>query len=271
VIVAARLGLLLLVALAAVWALVLGQGQAAGHYVCPMHPEVAARAPGQCPVCGMALEQREVAPPGMLNQAGEADARPIQAAGFLSYGPAPVHRRPLTANAESPAWLDAQGGVTALLFEDELRDLGRKAHGSFFAARFPGAALAVERAEDPPIHWRGSMWRVSFRFRAGAPPRGLRVGATGWLEWPSPGRQSLVVLSSAVLQARAGPHLLVSSPDQRSYRSQPIATGRLVSGYTVVVSGARERDLVFGLNAFSLDAQAQLQAQRRAAAERIEP
>lgn len=275
-ILAARLGVLLLVGLVAVWALVLGQrppgqGQAAGHYACPMHPEVVARAPGQCPACGMAVEPVELGP-GARPLAGEPltgavevpemrAQSPSQAGRFLSYGIAPVHRRALAATTESAAWLDAQGGVVAVLFADELRDLGRDERGLFVAARAPGVALAVERAEGPAVHWRGSMWRVRFRFRSGGPPKGLRVGATGWLERPSAGRGSLVVLSSAVLQASTGPYLLAIAADRRTYRRQPIITGKVASGYTVVVSGASERDLVFGHNAFSLGAH--LQTQRR--------
>jgi Cu+-exporting ATPase len=30
------------------------------HYVCPMHPEVVRNAPGSCPICGMALEVRDI-------------------------------------------------------------------------------------------------------------------------------------------------------------------------------------------------------------------
>ena len=33
-------------------------------YVCPMHPEVTSDRPGQCPKCGMKLEQKKVAPDG---------------------------------------------------------------------------------------------------------------------------------------------------------------------------------------------------------------
>src|SRR6202795_4990497 len=34
--------------------------QAAGRYVCPMHPEVVSDKPGSCPKCGMALEPETV-------------------------------------------------------------------------------------------------------------------------------------------------------------------------------------------------------------------
>ena len=33
---------------------------AAGDYTCPMHPEVRRPNPGSCPICGMALERRNV-------------------------------------------------------------------------------------------------------------------------------------------------------------------------------------------------------------------
>ncbi len=31
-------------------------------YTCPMHPEVAAKEPGKCPICGMALVTKAIAP-----------------------------------------------------------------------------------------------------------------------------------------------------------------------------------------------------------------
>jgi hypothetical protein len=264
VIAAARVGVLVLIAAAAVWALApaplgdVGAGGAKDHHVCPMHPGVAAPAPGRCPICSMALERVGPAVPG-----------PMQAESFVSYGVAPVHRRTLAATAELPAWLDEQGGVTAVLFTDELRDLGSKERGTFFAARAPGAARPIERAAAPSVPWRGSTWLVRFRFRSGGSPPGLPGGASGWVELPAGGRRALVVASSAVLHAGTEPYLLVLTPGRRTYRRQPIATGRLASGYTVVVSGASERELVVGVNAFSLDADAQLRAQRGAASEGI--
>jgi hypothetical protein len=35
-----------------------GEQEAAGLYVCPMHPEVTSETPGTCPKCGMALVER---------------------------------------------------------------------------------------------------------------------------------------------------------------------------------------------------------------------
>src|SRR5437764_14955436 len=32
----------------------------AAEYTCPMHPEVVRSGPGSCPICGMALEPREI-------------------------------------------------------------------------------------------------------------------------------------------------------------------------------------------------------------------
>jgi Cu+-exporting ATPase len=32
--------------------------QAAGGYTCPMHPQIVRTEPGNCPICGMALEPR---------------------------------------------------------------------------------------------------------------------------------------------------------------------------------------------------------------------
>ncbi len=37
-----------------------GPGAAGGEYVCPMHPEIVRSAPGNCPICGMALEPKTI-------------------------------------------------------------------------------------------------------------------------------------------------------------------------------------------------------------------
>jgi hypothetical protein len=313
VILAARLGFLLLAAAAVALALVVGHrdGAASAHplalYSCPMHPEVAARGPGRCPICAMALEEmaagrqeggddepgglhadreaRAVAGAGPHTEAkqdpgagqgadvqsgpGDRGEMPAtrglsQAARFLTYGATPVHRRVLGAAApESPAWLEGGGDVSAVLFEDELGTLGPHEPATFVAARAPGVAFPAHRTDEPPQRWHGSTWRV--RFRLDGPAPALRVGASGWLARAASRAPALVVLSSAVLQAASGPYVLGLAADGRTFHRLPITTGKVVSGYTSVVGGAGERELVLGLNTFSLDAEGRLQAERRAA------
>jgi heavy metal translocating P-type ATPase len=43
---------------------------AAAEWTCPMHPEVVRQAPGSCPICGMALERRDLGLPGEAAGAG---------------------------------------------------------------------------------------------------------------------------------------------------------------------------------------------------------
>src|SRR3954470_13124631 len=62
IIVAIRVLLVVLAAGAVVvaWAASRGDGPSVAHrYVCPMHSEVTASSPGDCPICGMALEEAD--------------------------------------------------------------------------------------------------------------------------------------------------------------------------------------------------------------------
>lgn len=268
-IVAARVCLLFLVALAAVAAFMFSGRRGASItstpgalYACPMHPEITGTSPGDCPICGMALAIRAPRREDLMpDREGVGTA-----ANFLSYDVAPVHRRVLSAAPDPLAWLDDKGGVFALLYEDEMRALANDQQGSFFAASAPGAGFDVRRAIDPPLRWQESIWRVRFRFETAAPP--LLKGATGWITLVSgEPRESLVVLSSAVLRSPEGAYLLALSPDRRRFSARPVVLGKVVSGFTVVIAGADARDLVVGSNAFSLDAERRLGAQRQAAME----
>src|SRR5262245_13184845 len=63
-VVAVRVVLLLLAAGAVVAAMAVrrgGESTAGRRYVCPMHSEVTASAPGDCPICGIALEEIDAA------------------------------------------------------------------------------------------------------------------------------------------------------------------------------------------------------------------
>jgi hypothetical protein len=301
---AARLRVLLLVAVAAAAALALGHRDhptlagSGAHFACPMHPEVTGEGPTECPICGMALEkliERVGSEPGggdgRPSNGGaalmpdpnfsEPSADPASrgsgqrgrraegdAAELLSYGVAPVHHRALNGASDAPAWLDGRGGVTALFFDDEARSLAPDERAAFFPASAPKAGIAVRMVAEAPVRWHGSTSRVRFRLEgdAGA-AAGLPVGATGWLTRSGKPVEALVVFSSAVLRSAAGPYLLKLAPDGRTFSKLPIEIGRVASGYTGVVSGASDRDLVVSMNAFSLDADRRLQGQRRLAGE----
>jgi Cu+-exporting ATPase len=46
-----------------------------GAYTCPMHPQIAQSGPGSCPICGMALEPREVTDPDSNSELAEMTRR----------------------------------------------------------------------------------------------------------------------------------------------------------------------------------------------------
>lgn len=54
------------------------------EYTCPMHPEIVRDAPGDCPICGMALERRIVAPEEEVNPELESMTRRFRVSLVLS-------------------------------------------------------------------------------------------------------------------------------------------------------------------------------------------
>ena len=200
-ILAARLRVLLLVAVASAAALALGHrdhptlGRSGAHFACPMHPEVRGDGPTECPICGMALEpliERVGGEPGGDGRPSsggaalmpdpnfsEPTADPASrgtsqrgrraggdAAELLSYGVAPVHRRALAGDTDPPAWIDGRGGGTALFFDDETRALAPDERARFFPASAPGTGIAVRLVAEPAVRWHGATSRVRFRFEA---------------------------------------------------------------------------------------------------------
>ncbi len=270
----ARVALLLLAACAFMAALALARRddrRSLSPYVCPMHPQFAALSPGECPICGMALEPAEPretsasaadgspagapAPMAISFAALASDATP-----FLSYAAAPIHRHALRGEPRVPAWVASGTLAAALLYQDEVDSLARDDRGSFSTMAEPSRRVGVRRAPDPPSPWDASTWIVYFHIDAATPS--LRPGTLGFIELVGKPRDSLVVLSDAVLHSGEGPYVLALLPGRGAFGQQPIKTGKVSSGYTVVASGAGERDLVVGVNAFSLDAERVLRSSR---------
>src|SRR5262249_38706151 len=136
-VIAGRVALLLVAAGGAVAGIVLGrrptplETRAGAAYACPMHREITAAAPGNCPICGMALTPGAARPGRETPELPPYDVRAVR-----------VHAasQPVLA----PARVDENGEVTALLHEDELAALKPGDLASFTLSSAPGAPMQVK-------------------------------------------------------------------------------------------------------------------------------
>ena len=264
-VIAGRLLLLLVAALALVSAFALARARdrdlaraeesSTERYVCPMHPEVVSRVPGECPICRMALER-----------AGATGKEPPAAArnGVVDV----ARRRVVTQLVRAPAWL-ANSVVTAVLHQDDLVGLAAGERALFFGSTAPGAGTPVHLSPDHPSPWDTSTVQVHFQIDRMVP--GTKED-TGWLELAPRPRELLVVPSSAVLYSGEGAYVLAAPPNSHKFTRRPVDIGRILdSGYAaglsgdhfgaiVVLSGLEEGEQVVVGNAFFLDAERRLQA-----------
>jgi hypothetical protein len=216
------------------------------RYVCPMHPEVTAAAPGECPICRMDLEPL-----------GAAMARPaaINPSAFQTYEF--VRRRGFGQGVRAPAWVEDDGSVIAVLYRDEIEGLDRQDHGSFSPSATPEALVPVRRDPRPAETWDRSTSRVRFRADGVTQPR---PGDVGWVRLPAMRRELEVVPRSAVLESEEGPYVLVSSPEGR-LTVRPLEIGRVLGDHAIVVSGLRLQERVSVRGAFMLDVERRLRGQ----------
>jgi hypothetical protein len=231
------------------------------RYGCPMHAKVSAASPGECPICHMALE-----PVARTEAPATTDAEspaPQEEHAYQNLGRHKVidfvRRRALLVHSQElrgPAWVDADGVVTALLYDDQIAALGDDEAGTFTTAAAPRQAFAVRRLDSPSARWDGATSQVRFRLvtkdgRSGAP----RPEQTGWLELPRRPRQVLGVPVGAVLQAPEGPYVLVAA-GARKFEKRPIRVGAtyLKLGFAVVLEGLRVNERVAAGAAFFIDA-----------------
>jgi hypothetical protein len=276
VIVALRLLLLAVAAAALAAALAIGvrgrgDTQAAVRYACPMHPEVRAGAPGECPICRMALERvgKPAAPLTRANAAESADFAAVENVrrhNIVDF----VRRRSLLVPARElrgAASVDPDGTVSALFYDDEVAALDDAELGIFTPTAAPRQALRVRREPGAGERWDHSTTRVRFRFvpdghgRApprGLPPRGLppRGRNVGWVELAPRPRQVLAVPASALLQSPEGPYVLAWTGVGFNFEKRPIEIGEtfLKQGFAVVLSGLQVNERVVGRATFFLEA-----------------
>jgi hypothetical protein len=246
-----------------------GPSAAARHYACPMHSEVTAAQPGDCPICGMALAELDAtAGPAMTHAATAGGAEAIalgalrasaEATSLLRFSVAPVRRNALPGEIFAPAVVEADGTIAARLYRDELASLDADETAELVPSTSPAAPIAIQRSGPPPIVADDdrALARVEFRASPGqaAPP----PGQIGWVKLAYKIRAMLVVRSTAILSAPDGPYVLVFSAVRGALTRRPIEIGKEYAGMTAVVSGLRDKELVVMANAFALDAERRLQ------------
>lgn len=217
-----------------------------------MHPEVRSEHAGDCPVCGMALEALRTAE---LPPAASANAQDSTAS--RSYVK-PAVQHVFSQAIEAPAWLDEQGQVQALFYNDELAALAEEQQPSVrFGAGDP--PLPLSRTPEPPAAWDEATSRVAFRFRAhlNAQPRLLSVGR---VLLPSARRAALVVPEDALLALDDGPYVLVRGGDSEGFAKHPLRIGKTQYDMVTVVDGLSGHEPVATRSAFLLDAERRFRA-----------
>ncbi len=242
-------------------------------WVCPMDPEVQSRAPGECPICHMALERSQ--------RGGRAASYPGARHGSLES----VEIRLFADGVHAPAWAGSDGTIMAALYRDDLLRLAPGERGTFFRSAAPAAGLGVRLAAGPPLPWDDSTSVARFRpdpgtgrgaARTTAPLPALPSGEVGWIELNPPPRELLVVPWSAVLHSADGPYVLVpAKEDGLAFSKRPVEVGRTLYGRAVegrlppesivVLSGLRADERVVAGDTFVSDAERRLWGARKQA------
>jgi multidrug efflux pump subunit AcrA (membrane-fusion protein) len=273
VVVVVRMFLVVLAASALVMALVAsrrGSVASTRRYVCPMHSEVTAASPGDCPICGMALEEVGASNGvAMAHEATTNGAQAIALAGLresaeatslLRFSVAQARRNALPGEVYAPAVVEADGTIAARLYRDELLSLAADEVAELLPAASPDAPVKIRRDATPPAVTDpdDAIARVTFRPEPGAtaPP----PGQIGWVRLAYKTRAMLVVKSAAIINGRDGRYVLVFSSQRGQLTKRSVEIGKEYSGMTAIVSGLRDKEFVVMANTSALDAERRLQA-----------
>ncbi len=222
-------------------------------YVCPMHPQVTARSPGDCPICRMALVPAAAAPAGT----GEPTTLTLPADKQLHGWDAVSHAKPFESSFEMRAPAAADDGATgvALYHLDESALIAAGEEGLFSPSSGPraGAPLGVpvRVLPGPRPRWDEATVLVRFAVEPGTP---LVPNETGLLKLATRQRTDLVVGEEAILDSPAGPYVLVTA-DRRTLSKRPVQVGTRLYGQAAIVSGLRRGEGVVARHTFVLDVQ----------------
>ncbi len=227
-------------------------------YVCPMHPQVTARAAGDCPICRMALVRQDPAPAA----AGEPTALTLPADKQLRGWDAVSRAKRFQSSLEmrAPAAADDRAAGVALYHLDDSALIQDGEDGLFSPASGPrpGAPLGlrVRILPGPRPRWDEATVLVRFAAQPGAT---LVPNETGMLKLATRQRDDLVVAEEAVIDSPAGPYVLVTA-DRRTLTRRPVQVGTRLYGQAAIVSGLGPGEQAVARHTFVLDAQRRSQA-----------
>lgn len=247
-----------------------GTAPAERRYVCPMHSEVRSPHAGDCPICGMALEEidevdaaHHVAVPDDPAATGAQDIALTalraseEARRLLRFSVAPARRNVIPGEVFAPAIAGADGTITARLYRDELATLAADERAEFIPAASPDAPIRVQRgAKEPAVH--ATLADVAFQPEPGAPPP--PADQIGWIKLAFKSRDMLVVRASSVIHGADGPYVLVFSAQKGNLTRRKVELGKEWEGMTAIVGGVRDKEFVVMGDTFSFDAERRLQA-----------
>lgn len=232
-------------------------------YVCPMHLEVVATQPIDCPICRMRLEPAQ--PPSRAKTKGaalpeEGDTEP--ATGFTLPKKAEFRRfdatsrvlvRPMSLEMRAPASAESDESGTALYYRDEIEVLEPGEVGLFSPATRATTddprGIEVRVSDDAPLRWDERTALVRFVAQKGE----LRPGEAGSVKFSTRVRKGLSVRASAIVEGPDGPHVFVTSDDRRTLTRRRVEIGNVIYDLASVLSGLRENEYVVSKFAFLLD------------------